>query len=255
MPSGKQSRRTRHTHVPSPPGARRRASPKVLVAGAGVVAAAVVAIVLAITLGGGGGSPSTPPSKLPDAAFVQSLLAGIPQHGNTLGSTKAPVTLIEYLDLQCPYCDEFERQVFPDLVKRYVRPGKVRMEVRPLAFIGPDSVTGRKALLAAGDQNKLFQFMELLYENQGTENTGWLDDSMIKDAAVSIPGLDLQKLLTDRNSSAVATQAKTFDSEANAAKVNSTPTVLVGATGGTPRVVSLSSPTDEAAVVAAISRA
>ena len=70
-------------------------------------------------------------------------------------------------------------------------PGKVKIEARPIAFIGPDSERGRAAALAAAAQNRMFNFMEILYFNQGPENTGWLDDAMVKAAAASIPGLDV----------------------------------------------------------------
>ncbi len=69
------------------------------------------------------------------------------------------------------------------------------MEVRPIAFIGQDSQRGRAALLAAGMQNKLFNFMQLMYNNQGPENTSWLNDDLITSAAASIPGVDVDQLL------------------------------------------------------------
>ena len=135
------------------------------------------------------------------------MFKGIPQSGNTLGSPNAPVTMVEYIDLQCPYCREFETVVLPKLLTNYVRTGKLRIEQRLLAFIGPDSVRGRNAALAAGRQNKQFNFSELLYFNQGTENTGWLDQNMVNDAAASIPGLDAEQLKAAQGSPAVAARA------------------------------------------------
>jgi protein-disulfide isomerase len=142
--------------------------------------------------------------------------------------------------------------VLPNLLTNDVRTGKVRIEQRLLAFIGPDSVRGRNAALAAGEQNKQFNFSELLYFNQGTENTGWLDQSMVNDAAASIPGLDAQQLQAAQGSSAVAARATALDAQAQADKVDSTPTILVGKTGTAPEKVAMSSPTDQQAVVTAI---
>jgi protein-disulfide isomerase len=192
---------------------------------------------------------------LPGAAAVQAMFKGIPQSSNTLGDPKAPVTLAEYIDLQCPYCGEFESTVMPKLVKQYVRNGDVRVEQRMLAFIGPDSVRGRNAALAAGLQNKQFNFTELLYVNQGTENTGWLDQKMVIAAGASIPGLKVPQMLSDAKSSQVSTTAKELDAEAKASAVSSTPTILVGKTGGTLTKVTMASPTDYAAVQAAITSA
>ena len=69
------------------------------------------------------------------------MLAGIPQNGIYLGNANAPVRLVEFADLQCPFCREYTLQTLPQLVQDYVRSGKVRMEFRDLAFLGKDSVT------------------------------------------------------------------------------------------------------------------
>ena len=79
---------------------------------------------------------------------------------------------------------------------------------RPIAFIGPDSERGRAAALAAAAQNRMFNFMEMLYFNQGPENTGWLDEAMVEAAAASIPGLDVPRLVSARGSAAVKGQER-----------------------------------------------
>ncbi len=248
-----KSKRRAPVRVPPPPvrqPPQRRASPKVLLMAGGVVVAVAVAIVLAVTLSGG--SSGSAVTKLPGAGDVQLMFKGIPQSGNTLGSPNAPVTMVEYVDLQCPYCREFETVVLPNLLTNYVRTGKLRIEQRLLAFIGPDSVRGRTAALAAGRQAKQFNFSELLYFNQGTENTGWLDQNMVNDAAASIPGLDAQQLQAAQGSAAVAARATALDAQAQADNVASTPTILVGKTGTTPEKVAMSSPTDQQSVTTAI---
>jgi protein-disulfide isomerase len=208
-----------------------------LIGAALAVALIVLAIVLGFVFTGGSSSSNTPArgslaGGLPGAADAQRLFRGIPQHGNVLGSPKAPVTVVEYVDLQCPFCQEFETKAMPTLLSRYVRPGKVKIEARPIAFIGPDSERGRAGALAAGEQNRLFNYMQLLYLNQGTENTGWLDDAMATAAAASIPGLDVHAWSSARGSSAVTDKESQFDNEGNADNVTETPTVLVGKTGG-----------------------
>ena len=163
--------------------------------------------------------------------------------------------MVEYIDLQCPFCQQFETTALPTLISKYVRPGKLKIEARIIAFIGPDSQTGRAAALAAGAQNKLFNFTQLLYDNQGTENTGWLNDGMVKSAAASITGLDAKRLLDDRNSSTVSDRYKAMDAEATGDNVKSTPTILVGKSGTKPKLVTLSAPSDEKTVAAAIDAA
>ena len=268
MPSARHSRALRHEHAAADPiparvgRPQRKASPKVL----GIAAAALVAVALAVGIaiavgsGSGSGTSGLPAigqlqGGVPGAVDVERLFNRIPQHGSVLGSAAAPATMVEYVDLQCPYCREFSTVVLPKLLSRYVRAGKLRIDLRILAFIGPDSVTGRSAALAAAEQGRMFNFSELLYFNQGIENTGWLDQATIGSTMASIPGVLVRKALDDAGSRRVASQARAIDSEALAAGVNSTPTVLVGKTGSRPVAVSLASPTDVASVEAAIDAA
>lgn len=251
MTSAKATKRKRREaqNAPPPvraPGQRRQASPKVLIGAAAAAALIVLAIVLGFVLTGGKSSSGSTAARgslanaLPGAAEADSLFKGIPQHGNILGSPNAPVTMVEYVDLQCPFCQQFETQAMPKLLQRYVRTGKVKIEARPIAFIGPDSERGRAGALAAAEQNRLFNYMQVLYLNQGTENTGWLDDAMASAAAASIPGLDVHAWSNARGSSAVKGQESQFDNEGNADNVTETPTVLVGKTGGRLKKASVS---------------
>ena len=231
--------------------------------GAAIVVVLAVAAVFAVAAlrGGGSSTPADVPavgsleSGLPGAAETEQLLKRIPQRGNVLGRSSAPATLVEYVDLQCPFCQEFEVAAMPPIIRRYVRTGKLKVEMRPIAFIGPDSEAGRKAAIAAGDQDKQFNFVQLLYLNQGAENSGWLDDDMIAAAAASVPGLRVPELLNDRNSSAIADQTTAFDAQAKQDRVSETPTILVGRSGGTLRQVQLSSPQDLNSVTNAIDAA
>ena len=261
--SGKQARRRRQAAAPPPvrgKGARRRASPKVLlgvVVGILVLAGAAVGISLAVS-GGSSSSPSVPArgslanAPLSEAAAAYRLFAGIPEHGNVLGSPKAPATMVEYVDLQCPHCRDFEATVMPAILKRFVRPGKLKIEARAIAIIGPDSIRGRDAAIAAAEQNRMFPFMQVTYFNQGTENTGWLDDDFVQQAAASVPGIDVPKLVDAAGSSAVAARGKTFDTEAGVDNVPGTPALYVGRSGGRLQQVPSN---DETTVAAAIEHA
>ena len=142
-------------------GGTRQASPKVLGIAGGVIILIIVAIVLAVVLGkssspsssGGGGGPGTgdgPTIKIAsgtptvgsstsqnvlNAAAVATLLKGIPQHQFALGKPTAPVTLTEYIDLQCPICGQFETTEFGPLVDKYVRTGKLRIVMQPWSIL------------------------------------------------------------------------------------------------------------------------
>jgi protein-disulfide isomerase len=267
MPSGKKSKQMRRAASAPPPvqskgGPRRgrQANPKVLAIVGAVVVLAAIGIGLALALGGGSKTSNYPAigtltNSLPGASDVQTLFKGIPQNGLTLGNPKAPVTMIEYIDLQCPFCQQFETQVMPGIINKYVRTGKVKIEARILDFIGPDSSRGRKAMIAAATQNRAYNFSEILYYNQGTENTGWLNDAMVGQAVSSIPGVRVHEILNLVSSSSVSKQAAAFDVQKTADKVLGTPTLFAGKTGTKGKQIPLRSPTDSQSVVTSLDAA
>jgi protein-disulfide isomerase len=258
MPSGKRSKQQRREAAvvgakPPPvrskgaPSGARQASPRALAIGGGVLALVVVGVVLAVVLGRGGSSSGIPAgtptigrvdaNSLPGAGEIQALYKGIPQKGLYLGSAFAPVQMVMYIDLQCPVCQAFEVDDMPTVVRKYVRTGKVRIHLRPWSFIGPDSNRGQAATVAASLQNKAFQFAGVLYDNQGTENTGWLDDTMLAQIAASVPGLNVYTLFSQQSSGAVKKEVNAVDASAQVDKVSGTPTILIGKSNAKPKDV------------------
>lgn len=235
----------------------RQASPRALAIGGGIVAVIVVAIVLAVVLSGGkgGGLPKNHvavgslTNGLPGSSDVATEFKGIPQTGTTLGWPFAPVTMTEYIDLQCPICQEFETQVFPDILQKYIRTKEVKVVMKPWAFLGPDSIRGQAVALAAAKQNKAFNFAAVLYDNQQTENTGWLTDQMLYNIAASVPGLKIDPLFTERNSGTVKTEASQVGADAQAQKVTGTPTIFLTKGANNPVQVPLANGLDEATLV------
>jgi len=206
------------------------------------VAAAVLLVAVALLLRDGG-APASVPTPVVD-------LAGIPQQGTVLGAPEAKVTLIEYADLQCPACRNYALNVFPAIVDANVRNGLVKTEFRGFPFIGSDSLKAQRFVLAAGLQNKLWQFQEALYRNQGQENEGWVTDELLRELAGEIPGLDVEKLFADAESNEVASTAETGFTEAQAAGIPGTPTFFVKIGDAAPYV--LQTPSDSASLQAAL---
>jgi len=198
--------------------------------GAVLGAAAIVVAVLVAMSASGSGSKAAPrtASSVSGASATSALLAGIPQKGLVLGDAKAPVRVVEFADLQCPFCRDVTLSTMPDIVKRYVRPGDVRMEFRSLAFIGPDSVRAARVTQAAAQQDKLWNFVDLAYRNQGKENSGWATDALLRRLAGAVPGLDADRAFAARNGAAVTGALKAADTLATTSGVQSTPTFLVG---------------------------
>ncbi len=195
-----------------------------------VVAAGLAAALIAVSVLGG--SDEAAPTTVHGAAATQELLAGIRQQGTVLGKAGAPVTLVEYADLQCPFCAQWALNTFPALVQDYVRPGKVKIVFNGLAFVGPDSVTALQTVASAGEQGKLWNVAELLFHNQGEENSGWVTDDLLRPIGEAVPGLDVGQMMDSRQSAAVASAIDEAQGAAQAAGISSTPTFEVGRTGG-----------------------
>lgn len=151
------------------------------------------------------------------------LFEGIPQSGWTLGDPDAPVTVVEFVDMQCPFCAQFSKNDFVSIVDRYVRPGDVKFEMRTLAFIGPDSVRAGEAVAAAAAENKAWDFAHAFFESQGVENTGYVDDDFLRGLAGAVPGLDGGVVTRRGDSSGM----KLAERQAQEARVESTPSFLV----------------------------
>jgi protein-disulfide isomerase len=248
-------------------GRARQASPRVLAIVGGVVLVAVIAIVLGVVLSsnssgdsssGGSVVSASDMSGLPKvgdanwsgqldgASDANNLFNGIPQTGLVLGKPTAPVEMEMFIDVQCPFCQDYEVNNLPTVVKDDIKSGKVQLHLQPWAFIGgagSQSFSGRLGLIAASFQNKGYEYAKVLYDNQGTEDTGWLTGRQMALIAASVNGLNLKKWQQSANGSAVKQIASTVDRLAAKAKVQGTPTVLVGCAGDT--LQNVTSPTLE----------
>jgi protein-disulfide isomerase len=176
--------------------------------------------------------PASAPMQQALADETDDLLAGIPQQGAALGRRNAPVTLVEFADLQCPYCAQWSATAFDDIVNDYVRPGKVRLVFGGLAFLGPDSERGLRFALAAGRQNRLWNVVHLLYANQGAENGGWLSDDLLRSVGSTTSGLQLDQAVADAPSQPVSEDIAAIKSQASALGIQGTPSFAAGRTDG-----------------------
>jgi protein-disulfide isomerase len=200
-----------------------------------LVTTALIATVLTAVLSSGSTSELAPGKPVPGAAQTLGLLAGIPQHGITLGNPRAPVTLVEFGDLQCPSCAVFAQDALPAIVSRYVRPGRVLLVFRGLDFIGHDSERAARMAGALGEQNRLWQFVELMYRNQGLENSSYVTDTYLRALAGAIPGVDVARAIAARESAGVQAQLQDARQLARSLQLASTPSFLLSPSGGPPR--------------------
>ena len=203
--------------------ARHRAARRRALIRVGALASIALAVVAAaVLLGSRADSPAV--ARAADAA---PLFDGLPQDGIALGSPDAPFTLVEFADLQCPYCALYAREVLPAIVDRYVRTRRLRLELQLRAFLGEDSRRGALLADAAGRQDRLWPFVDAFYRNQGAENSGYATDDFLRRLADATDGLDVQRALSDRDHPAVEQTLAQADELAAKLGSDSTPAFYV----------------------------
>ncbi len=193
------------------------------IVGGSVLLAAVVVVALIVL----SSSDSGDAGDTGDATVFE----GVPQMGIALGDPDAPVTMVEFADPQCPFCMEYSENVLPDLVEKYVKTGDLRMELNLLTFIGPDSESLARAAYAASEEDGMWQFTDIAYARQGTENSGYADQAFI-DSVSEAAGLDPDQINSASGSEAVTRQLADANTAAQDAGISSTPGFQIGPTGG-----------------------
>ena len=109
-----------------------------------------------------------------------------------LGDPSAPITLIEFGDYQCFFCNQYFHNTEQDILSNYVESGKVKIIFKDYTIIGPDSITAAYAAHCANDQDLFWEFHDVLYNNWSGENNGWASfDNLLKFA--QILGLDIDQ--------------------------------------------------------------
>lgn len=95
------------------------------------------------------------------------------QASTILGSPDALVTIIEFGDYQCFYCNKFFHTAESEIVKNYVDTGKAKMIFKDFTIIGQDSVNAANAAHCANEEGKFWEYHDVLYNNWAGENNGW----------------------------------------------------------------------------------
>jgi protein-disulfide isomerase len=209
-----------------------------LIGGTVLGAIILVGVLVAISSGGGGKKETglqTGTVANSTLTSINQLLSGIPQSGATLGDPKAPVTMTYYGDYQCPVCQAFTLEGgFSQLVSTDVRQGKVKVVYSPFCTAtcgatNPDPgifVPQQVAGLAAGKQNLFWQYTELFYHEQGSEDSGYVTTSFINGLARQIPALSYSSWSSARNDPNLTAQVGNDQAQAKQIGVQGTPTLV-----------------------------
>lgn len=182
--------------------ARERSQRLKLLGGAVVLVVVIVGVVLAagVFKDTSGGSKETEvkvgnsTAKVKGIAETTSLLQGLPQNGTVLGKPDAPVTIIEFADMKCPACQQYEVQHQNKAVDELVKTGKANLDLQLINIIDPnmgttDGADARRAALNLVAKNKFFNFVHTSYYNQGLENDTWATEKRLKEIGAGAPGV------------------------------------------------------------------
>ncbi|MEV0373697.1 thioredoxin domain-containing protein [Streptomyces sp. NPDC050636] len=220
------------------------ASPTRKLAAIGAIIALVVAVIaVAVAVGkaveggrdgDGTGAPRAAASgPAPEDAGQQKMYDALAKQTNrredgdalAVGKKDAPVVLVEYADYQCSFCGRFTRETQPELVKKYVDAGTLRIEFRNFPVFGADSERAARAAWAAGQQGTFWQLHHELYAK--TRKGDALAEDKLVDMARASGVPDIEKFRKDMNSQGAERALKRDQEEGYGLGVQSTPSFLI----------------------------
>lgn len=142
------------------------------------------------------------------------------------GDSNAPVTIVEFGDFQCPFCGRFSTDTEPQIDEAYIQSGKVRFGYFNFAFLGQESNWAAEAAECASDQNKFWEYHDMLYSSQSGENQGAFNKDNLKKFAEDL-GLDTSAFNECFDSGKYAQLIQEESSTASSMGVRSTPTFFI----------------------------
>jgi protein-disulfide isomerase len=203
---------------------------KMLQIGAGAAFLVVVVVVVGIVIASSG-SDGGDAANITDVAEVEQELQGINQENMVLGDKSAPVELIEFADLQCPFCKANAEEVLPTVVEGPIAAGKAKLSFRNFVIISEESEPAGAAALAAGEQGRGFNFLNIFYRNQGKEASGYVTDEFLTAIAEAAKVPDIAKWNSDRKSAKIKGEVKATTKEAVTLGFSGTPSFAIKGPG------------------------
>ena len=142
----------------------------------------------------------------------------------------AILTIDEWADFQCPICQRFYADIEPFLRAAYIDPGTVRVVFHDYAFIGQESIDAAAAARVSDAIGPGFwPYHDLLYSNQGTENSGAFSPDRLADIAVSL-GMDRATFLAALSDPSYANAVTAETQQGSQLGISSTPTLVIDGT-------------------------
>ncbi len=150
-----------------------------------------------------------------------------------IGNVNAPVTIAYWYDYQCPFCQRNEEDTMPQIIKNYVDTGKAKIVFKDYEFLGADSQTLGQYSRAVWDTSpdKFYAWHKAVYDNQGTENTGWATKTKILSITTGVLGASdtakVSQLVVSKGTQYQATM-DADKAEGSAMGITGTPGAIIG---------------------------
>ncbi|MFD9479778.1 MULTISPECIES: DsbA family protein [Streptomyces] len=210
----------------------KKSATRPLLLSAGVALAAITlglvswrATAPAETGSAGSGSASVAAPRTDPAAELKALARRESGDKLAVGRADAPVVLIEYSDFKCGYCGKFARDTEPELMKKFVEDGTLRIEWRNFPIFGAESEAAAKAAWAAGQQDRFDAFHAAAYA-AGSKEKGFAEPRLVELAReAGVP--DLERFKADLAGEQAAAALKKDQEEGYRIGVTSTPSFLL----------------------------
>lgn len=205
----------------------------------------VLVLIGQLTMSGGtnGGAETTtdsssdsPPASSPEVAAEPEPLPDTPlarrdpDDPMAIGAVDAPLVMVEWTDIRCPFCAAFHRETLPVIVQEYVDAGLVRLEVQDVSFFGEQSQAGAIAARAAGRQGLFFEYTQLIYAEAPQSGHPDLTREVLIDYARRIGVADMDQFAADLDDPALRADVTASTATAQRLGVTSVPFFVVGDT-------------------------
>jgi len=152
-----------------------------------------------------------------------------------LGNPNAPITLVEFGDYQCHFCNVYFQDTEHKIVENFVNTGKVKIIFKDFTIIGPDSVSASHFAHCAGEQEKFWEYHNILYNNWNGENNGWASNNNLIQFANEI-GLDMNELEKCNSEKRYKSLIESSNSDAKSLGLTGTPAFFIISDGNAHKI-------------------
>lgn len=191
--------------------------------------------------------------RITGASETQRLYGGILQNGDRLGSPDAPVTITYFTDLQCEACATYHFATIPPLIEDLVRDGQAKLVIRHFSTAENTTSIAGFAATAAGEQERQWQYIHLLFTNLGQAPGGRITKDLLRGVAGAVLALDESDWETAIDSDEVQARVESDNQESIERLLPGEPAIVVEGPGGERELTRSPSPDEIEAAVEEVS--